>query len=358
MLRTALDRRVLATLFWLGLLFAGCDHKSPSSQQESPTVSPLFPAKPLHSVADEQPSLPDNPQKSCGDDLPKDIEDYPVIFYPVVANYSEKNFELIKKHFCGDAFRKSDDRFDEFFTKDIVQIASFNNRERANKFKEEIAPYLSDVNVGNPHLIKGNNYASSKLPKVFTTQKIDEIKRIVAFSSLGSKILLPRYVPNGFEIFVFFVTPPLSFSDPKSRGYRVIFLSQKDKRCFSLGTTFVPRGASVDSLKDGIIINSPALKHIFLQYNTFSNIKDNPIIKLDLDAFDTNLGKKIFSYFFESGTQHEWDESIKGQSNYDKVSAKFRSCQGIELREAIKIIESIDYIDQKHPANISFHTGR
>lgn len=71
------------------------------------------------------------PRSSCGDTAPVNPRRYPIRFYPVFANYSERNLARISNQYCQDAYgpvsRENDQR--------SIQVASFLSRDKAELFR-------------------------------------------------------------------------------------------------------------------------------------------------------------------------------------------------------------------------------
>jgi hypothetical protein len=90
------------------------------------------------------------PKDSCGDSLPEDSDAYPVKFYPVLIDYSERNLKLAQSQFCRDSLKI----YRESLDKDYIQISSFIGRERANQFKEFIQSEFVNVEIGEASIIE------------------------------------------------------------------------------------------------------------------------------------------------------------------------------------------------------------
>lgn len=86
------------------------------------------------------------PQSSCGDSLPKDSDAYPLKFYPVFLEKSERNLEILKTKFCRDAYFMYRKRKN----KESIQVASFQTRERAELFREFLSNEIDTAEVGEP----------------------------------------------------------------------------------------------------------------------------------------------------------------------------------------------------------------
>lgn len=86
--------------------------------------------------------MPNFPLKSCGDVNPGGVNTW----YPVFVNYSKADLFLIRRDYCGDAFRSR--------RKDTgamaIQVSSFTSRERADAFAEVMRDRVGNAEVGEP----------------------------------------------------------------------------------------------------------------------------------------------------------------------------------------------------------------
>jgi len=158
--------KIYSMKIWLLLLVAssivvGCYQSgdtipvssSPIQTDQSKQIaktSPSTQASPLKTSNDKQTTLPETPQKTCGENLPKDVKDYPVSFFPVYIDYSEKSLELVNNHFCKDAYK----RFSNKLNKDIIQIASFVSYDKATQFQKKYCLILVELQLESQQLLK------------------------------------------------------------------------------------------------------------------------------------------------------------------------------------------------------------
>lgn len=120
---------------------------TPNHSSHSPSVAPASP---------ETPAKPVNPfktvaypQSSCGDLPPANPNAYPVTFYPVFLEKSDRNLQKVKWDFCRDAYpmiRKDTDR-------EAIQVASFSTRERAELFAEFLQETVGWAEVGQVTIV-------------------------------------------------------------------------------------------------------------------------------------------------------------------------------------------------------------
>jgi len=90
------------------------------------------------------------PKATCGDLLPKNIQDFPVNFYPVFVAPTTETLQYAKNNLCRDAYSMT--------RKDIgqraVQVASFNSYERAEQFSQFLQKKVGSGEVGQPSRIE------------------------------------------------------------------------------------------------------------------------------------------------------------------------------------------------------------
>jgi serine/threonine protein kinase len=114
-----------------------------TSSPESPPASEL-PAEPLNPFKTAV-----YPQSSCGDLPPADPNAYPVRFYPVFLEKSERNLQQVRARFCRDAYpmvRKDNNQ-------ESIQVASFLSRERAELFRDFLWENVGWAEVGTVSII-------------------------------------------------------------------------------------------------------------------------------------------------------------------------------------------------------------
>jgi hypothetical protein len=129
---------------------------STSSIKSSPSSPPSLPNYPTESLAISPPPQPINPfknavypQSSCGDILPTDPNAYPLSFYPVFLQKSDRNLQKVTTQFCRDAYPM----FRESKNQDAIQVASFSTRERAEFFREFLQENVGFAEVGEATII-------------------------------------------------------------------------------------------------------------------------------------------------------------------------------------------------------------
>jgi hypothetical protein len=213
-----MKKHYIAITFAIALVSA-C--QSPMNQAEvkpSPDISVPQPS--------QTPPLPEKAKEVCGDPSPMAPDAYPVRFYPVSVEYSDRNLELVKKHFCQDA-RKM---LSKSLGKEVLQVASFTSQEKAQAFKEELSQHFSQSRVGDPTIVeKPKSDVGDRKPG---DENLDTVESIAKSALLNSeqvkqlldleesrqfypkggdggreigkvKALVPTYIPSGFNLVEF-----------------------------------------------------------------------------------------------------------------------------------------------------------
>jgi hypothetical protein len=87
-------------------------------------------------------AMPNFPLNSCGDVNPGRVNNW----YPVFVNYSDADLFLIRRDYCGDAYRT---RRKDTGTM-AIQVGSFTSRERAEAFAQVMSDRVGNAEVGAP----------------------------------------------------------------------------------------------------------------------------------------------------------------------------------------------------------------
>ncbi len=153
-------------------------------------------------------------------------------------------------------------------------------------------------------------------------QQKNELLAVDSNNALGIpvKIVIPTYVPNGFEIRSFIVEDDPAFGP----SYGIIYTSD-DNRCFEISAASGGFGAGAEDF-ELVTVNSKALGRVELGYTQFDSVTSQPRIG--------------FNNFSVPGVP-------AGRQEYTFWSPKDgdTSCQAIEFQEAVKIVESLDYLN-------------
>jgi Domain of unknown function (DUF4367) len=285
-----------------------------SENTPTPTITSTKSANPFDSVS--------FPKASCGDEMPTEGKTDTVNLYPVFVDYSDSNLQAIKANYCGDALQTIRKDSGE----KAIQVGSFTSEERANQFKEFLRTKLSNINttVGEPTIIAVKPKGDVKFtPKSLglSEAKFKEISQLQGLPysmknesgkvdpSKKFRIALPTYIPDGFRAKV-------EVSKGENPRYSILYKNQNNQ-CFSF---------------DGFISRGSYYSHI----DTFQPFEVSSIglgkTSVYYVKYDRSSDKKRMTTKF-------W---INGQS-YGFNSPMEETCDPISKREAIKVIESIDY---------------
>ncbi|BDA76404.1 hypothetical protein CAL7716_105700 (plasmid) [Calothrix sp. PCC 7716] len=275
------------------------------------------------------------PQNSCGDKLPNDSKDDAVKFYPVFIDYSENNLQSIKTNYCKDAIKKT--RKDN--QKESVQVASFISEERANQFKNLLDKKIGNAEVGEPHIIAITQTSQStevvaKAARL-TPKHVEKLKNISAKSAVGIGVIIPTYLPPGFQPYIFKHEDGLN---GLNLGYTIIY-KNANNACFSLSTEVRPY-ASPDGLDNAKEVYSTALGKVNINYTSFNKGSNNSQILAFLRTLNSN-GQRTTSQYSISSPAGSTEE-------------KFKSCTTVSLAEAVKIVESLKYLFSDDSNKIEF----
>lgn len=330
-----------------GLLIAllvGCSETTIVAPTPSPTPTPTNSPNPFDSDS--------FPKAGCGDRMPTDKKTDTIKLYPVFVDYSDSNLQTIKANYCGDALKIT--------TKDkgkyVIQVASFTDEKRVNQFKEFLARKLGNtsVEVGEATVIGGkpipkstknvaqtvqpigeqqsqdkkaddvvsadnSPYAIGKAAKL-TTQEVEKLvsleksdlvlKDKLKMERLKLKAIVPTYIPPGFKVKKLY-----PWKDSNNSYYRIEYSNSSDSR-FEIASACCFCGDEPLGYKE-IEVNSKKLGKIIVAYTYF----DNDINKSHLVCATGIL--------YNKNTNREYSFST----------------ETINIREAIKIVESLQYLN-------------
>jgi hypothetical protein len=273
------------------------------------------------------------PQESCGDKLPDNLKSDDVKFYPVFIDYSESNLQTIKANYCQDAIKK----IRKENGKEAVQVASFDNEERANQFKVFLIKKIGSAEVGEPNIIATHqkNQSSEAIAKAarLTSEQVEKLNNLVANSGIGIGAIVPTYVPPGFKPYVFKHSDSLT-----GLGYKIIYKNTNDT-CFGFSTEVLPY-ASPEGLDNKKEVYSTALGKVNLNYTSFNKSSNNSQILAMLRKLNSNGKITTEQYSFSSPIL--------------STDKNFESCTTISFTEAVKIVESLKYLSSDNSNNTKF----
>lgn len=342
--------KVTITGLLIGLLVGCSGTKQYNKVQSQAETAQSVAATPIHTPAPSPSSTFKGvsfPQATCGEKPPNKAQADTVKFYPVFIDYSKSNLQAVKSKYCRDAFKK----FRKDKGKDVIQVASFITEKRANQFQEFLENKLGSVSaeVGEPKVIavkpKGNvkpkdNTAnnSTNIPisanSVGKAAKLtpEQVKELIAmakrkaYKGLGSKqevtakFVVPTYLPPGFQVSKF----STRYYDKLGGRYEIVYCNSS-KSCFLIaGGIPLPIGDEPIIYETTKEISSAALGKVVLGYTASARESNEPHIGFT-GSLD-NFGKDDNDYTF--------------QSSVFSVPSKI-----ISLQEAVKIVESLQYIN-------------
>jgi hypothetical protein len=334
-----MKKHYIAVTFVIALLSA-CQSQTNQNEMKSPS-----------SISSPQttqtPSLPSEAKKECGDPLPPDPKAYPVNFYPVSVEYSDRNLELVKKHFCQDA-RKM---LSKSLGKEVLQVASFTSREKAQAFKEELSQHFSQSRVGDPTIVEKlksdvsdrkaedenldtvESIAKVALLSPEQVQQLLDLEKSTMFYAKGRskdievgkvKALVPTYIPSGFKLTEF----SRISSTPKSeydQRYKLRYESSIGES-FEIAN-FEMLGDGPAFIKDAGRIEHPLLGQIRLWYTQRDRMGSTRELSFQAPYTLFYQGKGTGYYFYSGG--------------------RLEKSKIVNMEEAIRIVNSLKPLNPK-----------
>ena len=325
-----------AALLVTVLLLSACtsSEKQPIADR-SPEAAPSPSSNP---IADATPAVPLGKAKAtCGDALPKDEKAYPVSFYPVFVSYSDKNLELVKKHFCADAIKRRSEKLG----KDVVQVGSFISKERASALRSELSAHLQGADVGEPSIIQGSRkddstQSVSKAARL-SSQQASELKDIVGIEKdfqIYPVVVLPTDVPDGFKVAHFAVWKQKHPSARYQGGHYEVLYENDRGNCFTInGGVIQPLGDPPITYERILNLSSPALGNVEIGITGSDRAKTKSFLGFTNSMNRINRGRN--EYLFESPPG-----SIQTGTGYQPISG----CSRMDEKDAIRVVQSMQFI--------------
>lgn len=155
-------------------------------------------------------------------------------------------------------------------------------------------------------------------------QQLSMLEGIPFSSALGSgnfKSVAPRYVPDGF----FPIVKTNNDGDARHLSYSILYNNNKNE-CFAV-TGSIPMAGGPSSDNPPFKVYSIGLGEILVEYVEFDQLSDRHFIKTK-DVFHNKQ-----EYLFSSPIVFR----------YNNAEVRQATCKPIEEKEAIKVIESLDY---------------
>ncbi|HLO47332.1 MAG TPA: hypothetical protein VK203_14410 [Nostocaceae cyanobacterium] len=270
------------------------------------------------------------PLESCGEKLPNDPKAYPVKYYPVFIDYSEGNLQSVKSKYCRDAFKKKR----KTTGKDAIQAASFLSIERANKFSKFMSEKLGSGEIDEPTVREAkqttegaDSPAQSKLSVAkaakLTPEQVNQLVSAGKNVHLENgkvkelQIVVPTYIPPGFKLDKFEVIGGVY-------PYYEINYRNTNNGCFSFGAFTAP-GAGSPGEYATVNATTPALGMVTIVYTDFDYYYNKPLVAF---SYQSNIrDKEVGKYSFYSGSYPN------------------SNCNAVSLKEAIKIVESLQFLN-------------
>jgi hypothetical protein len=318
----------------LSLLLCSC-----RTGDNQPTVSEkpteVNPSQSLAPIADAPIPL-GKAKATCGDALPKDEKVYPVSFHPVFVSYSEKNLEIVKKHFCADAIKRRSEKLG----KDVVQVGSFTSKERANALKSELSAHLQGADIGEPTVIQtfGKVSVTKNVGEAarLSPQQINQLKEIVGVGKdfkTQDVVVLPTDIPNDFQA-VKFSSIRQKHRSPKFTGGRYsIHYKNSKSECFELsGGVIQPIGDEPTKYEKVITLNSPALGAV-----------DIGIVDGDRELYSGMIG---FTESMQRIMRGRNEYRFVSQTNKNKdQSDSIYQCTRMAQEDAVRVARSMQFLN-------------
>ena len=334
-------------LLLIPLLLLSCtkNNNSPSQPSEQKGTDPK-------SVSKTTPLL-EKAEKVCGDRPPTDPKSYPVSFYPVSVEYSDRNLELVRKHFCEDASKLPS----KSLGKDVLQVASFISREKAESFREKLSQHFSQSRVGEPTIVE--NPKSDVGDRKAEDQGMDTVKsihtdfpalneaqlqqlrtlngRVITTpqkeSSVKLKVALPTVLPAQTKIIRFNVndTGKLEYNIRDNPLSYTVFYKTNQNSCFIISLDNGQWGDGPTGWKS-VQVNTPFFGIVPIEKAEFD--KANPVLSRFMhDVKDKTGESKMYRY------------SMSVVSDVSGLS-ETKGCKAdLPFDSAVKIIKSIRSLD-------------
>ena len=263
-------------------------------------------------------------------------------FYPVFVGYSEKNLDLVKKHFCADAIK----RFSQKLGKDVVQVGSFSSREKADKLKLSLSVHLQGSEVGEPTVVQASSQPATAISiksmgvaAKLTPQQVSELEKVVGGGNnfkTQDVVVIPTYVPEGFKVAHFAAWKQTLTNSPRfSGGHYEILYEDATGSCFTInGGVTQPIGDPPTKYERIVSLSSPALGDVDIGIIGFDRTRSNSFLGFTKSMNRINRGRN--EYLFESPPG-----SIQTGSGFQPISG----CKRIDEKEAIHIVQSLQFLN-------------
>ncbi|MEQ8999547.1 MAG: hypothetical protein RID53_23860, partial [Coleofasciculus sp. B1-GNL1-01] len=331
----------LATQLFIGLLLSGCNPGGELANPENPSSSSSS------TVSDKKQFDATNfPLESCSDSLPEDPQAYPIELYTVFINGNEeRDFKLIQAKYCQQVLG--------FLSPDFgMQLATFTSREKAEQFKEIISQYFENVQISEPEIIRElSENPSSRTDNLETPEKFETTEEIAKAALLSEaqmqellaidrsevsllvsskpdtlKVVVPTYIPQGFELTRFDVRQQGDYGN----SYDIWYKNPMNNQCFSFQGFHVLVEGGGAGLSAVVNANSRALGLTPIAYTSSVKMGD----RVSSIGFYGEQHNKDFGDFMFNSPSYGYDEE---------------PCEAMSFVEAVKVAESFEFLQPLNP---------
>jgi hypothetical protein len=287
------------------------------------------------------------PQQSCVDSLPQEKSAYPVEIYTIfIPKYDPRlddaKLQKLRDKYCQQAVVVTNRTNN---SSSVIQVASLRGRDRANKLKEILSHDFQDLEISEPTTINTESLQKSSAsnkdsdaarilntPQKIGTDallnesqinillKIDGTQAVRGEHKYPIRVVLPTYIPKGYELVKFEV------KKIESRyGGNEYYLGYKNDSnfCFKFRGGFKQAAGGSAELAATVDANSPALGRV------------------PITAVRSEKSSNQFDYvsFF-----HGFEERNFGEFEFSSPSSGYDKCKTMNFVEAVKVAESFQFL--------------
>ena len=155
-------------------------------------------------------------------------------------------------------------------------------------------------------------------------------------SSQEDEVIVPTYLPTEFKPFIF-----KNWED----SYTIVYQNSSNA-CFSIESP--PTIDASSELENVIEVNSLALGKVNLGYTNFVKNSNEHTSGFLLNAKSPD-GGRYYAYAFDSPANLLFISDISEENK-----AQFLNCSPISLSEAVKVVESLQFLYPNNSRNVHF----
>ncbi len=257
------------------------------------------------------------PKEYCGDN-PQDIKSYPTYIYPVFT-WAE-DIDNIKLQLCQNAQigqAPSEYRNPYGVERKAVVLGYFSSQKAALLFKDEIENRLDNIQIGNPYKITSEPSELGRLAKLTDSQT----QELLSFAKNNRyqrtfKIVLPAYIPDGYKVAKFNVGEGMG-----GPQYEIEYQNSNNS-CFRIDGSSGGWGGAPEDYEPVEVLSSALGK-----------------VVLEKTDFDRSYNMAKMNLVIEAGLL------ISPQRYSFSTSWKANSCTPVQVQDAVKIVESFQYLN-------------